>query len=159
MILPLFGGAIIDKMGVRWSITFFFILNLVGNFVFALGGVYENFTLMLIGRGIFGTGNFTSMTALTVIATKWFISSNLNLAYGLLSVSWGLSAMMSAIFTPILYGSEKEPHLGNALLPGFWLNLLCIAFLIPVLVIDYLADKEIKELQEDQLESIADILV
>jgi len=146
MILPLFGGVIIDRMGIRESVTLFFMLNLIGNFIFALGGVYESFTLMLVGRCIFGTGNFTSMTALTVIVTKWFISSNLNLAYGLLSVSWGLSAMVSAIVTPILYGSEEDPHLGKAFMMGFWLNILCIAFLIPVLVIDYLAEKEMKEL-------------
>ena len=150
MILPLFGGAIIDRMGIRESITLFFMLNLVGNFVFALGGVYKSFTLILIGRGIFGTGNFTSMTALTVIVTKWFISSNLNLAYGLMSISWGISAMVSAVVTPMVYGDEdKDPHLGKAFMIGFWLNILCIGFLIPVLVIDYLADKEMKELQED----------
>jgi MFS family permease len=142
MILPLFGGAIIDRFGIRESISLFFFLNLLGNFVFSLGGVYESFTLMIVGRAIFGTGNFTSMTALTVIVTKWFISSNLNLAYGLMTISWGLSAMASAIFTPMLYGTEEDPHLGKALMAGFWINLICIVFLIPVLIIDYLADKE-----------------
>jgi len=159
MILPLFGGAIIDRMGIRESITLFFFVNLLGNFVFALGGVYENFTIMVVGRAIFGMGNFTSMTALTVIVTKWFISSNLNLSYGLMSITWGITAMLSAVFTPILYGTDEDPHLGKALMAGFWMNLFCIVFLIPVLIIDYLADKEMKALQEDQLDSIKDILV
>ena len=114
---------------------------------------------MLVGRFIFGAGNFTSMTAITVLVTKWFIKSNLNLSYGLMSLSWGPSAAISAAMTPILYGSEEDPHLGRALLMGFWINLGCIIFLIPVLVIDKMADDELKDLERAKVNDIREVLV
>ena len=159
MILPVFGGVIIDRFGLRTSITLFFFLNLVGNLIIAIGGVTKSFTTMLIGRFIFGAGNFTSMTAITVLTTKWFIKSNLNLSYGLMAISWGPAAAFSAAITPVLYGSEKDPHLGKALLMGFWINLGCIIFLIPVLVIDKIADDELKDLEKAKLNDIKEVLV
>ena len=61
MIVPLFGGFIIDTMGVRYALVAFYALCLIGNLIFAIGGSYDSYTTILIGRGIFGCGNETCM--------------------------------------------------------------------------------------------------
>jgi hypothetical protein len=60
--------------------------------------------------------------------------------------------MFSAIFTYIIYVTDEDPHLKKAFLIGFWINTMCVAFLIPVLIIDYFAEKELKELEYDGLD-------
>lgn len=100
-----------------------------------------------------------STVSITVIVTKWFINSNLNLAYALMSVTWGPSTMLSSIITPNLYGTIKDPHLGTAFMAAFWFNLICIIFLIPVLVIDKMADNELKDIEEEKLDDIKQILI
>jgi len=42
---------------------------------------------------------------------------------------------------------------------GFWLNLITVIFLIITVVIDKVADDEIKKLEEEKLEDIKEILV
>ena len=62
IILPFFGGNLVDKIGVRFGIFIFSFILIVGQggnkiyLVFTLGGYYEIFYLMLTGRIIFGLG-------------------------------------------------------------------------------------------------------
>jgi MFS family permease len=56
MILPIFGGLFLDKIGIRSGLLLFTIVLTIGQFVFMLGGYQANFNLMLAGRVIFGLG-------------------------------------------------------------------------------------------------------
>ena len=104
MILPLFEGAIVDRLGLRASLVLFFIINLVGNFIFALGGSIGSWSVMLIGRAVLGVGLYAMTIAVTVITTKWFINGNLNLAYALMAITWGPATFLAGYVTPLLYG-------------------------------------------------------
>lgn len=143
MILPLFEGAIVDRLGLRTSFILFFILNLVGNLIFAIGGSIESWTLMLVGRTVLGIGLYAMTLAVTVLVTKWFINSNLNLAYALMIITWGPATFLSGYVTPLLYGKQDDPHLGTSLFMGFWLNLASVVFLIVTITIDKIADDEL----------------
>ena len=55
-ILPLFGGYLIDFMGIRIGITLFSSLVLAGQCVFALAVDLRNYPLALVGRFILGLG-------------------------------------------------------------------------------------------------------
>jgi len=68
IILPFLGGFLLDKIGVRYGIFMFTLVLIIGQFgktfflylfiylVFMMGGFYENYDLMIIGRIIFGIG-------------------------------------------------------------------------------------------------------
>lgn len=102
--MPLFEGAIVDRLGVRASLIIFFVINLLGNLIFALGGAYQSWAVILIGRAVLGVGLYASTIAVTVIVTKWFINENLNLAYAIMAISWGPGTLLSGYLTPLLYG-------------------------------------------------------
>jgi MFS family permease len=104
--------------------------------------------MILVGRLVGGIGLMTGTVTVTVLTTKWFINSNLNLAYSLLALSWGPITLVASVVTPALYGTVKDPHLGAAFMCCFWYNLISIIFLIPVLVIDKMADNEMKDIEE-----------
>lgn len=91
-------------MGLRASLVLFFVVNLLGNFVFALGGHLDSWTTMLVGRAILGVGLYAETIAVTVIVTKWFINSNLNFAYAIMAITWGPATFLSGWLTPLLYG-------------------------------------------------------
>jgi MFS family permease len=56
-VIPLFGGYIIDKFGVRYALFGTYVVCLIGNLIFSIGGSKLNYTMILVGRSIFGIGN------------------------------------------------------------------------------------------------------
>ena len=55
-ILPLIGGLLLDRIGIRAGLIIFTFTLVIGQGVFMLGGYRNDFNLMVIGRGIFGIG-------------------------------------------------------------------------------------------------------
>ena len=56
MVLPFFGGIMLDSIGNRFGLILFTTVLTIGQLVFAIGGTSENFVVMLVGRVIFGLG-------------------------------------------------------------------------------------------------------
>ena len=56
MILPFFGGVMLDSIGMRFGLLLFTGVLTLGQFLFAMGGAQEKFWLMLVGRVVFGLG-------------------------------------------------------------------------------------------------------
>jgi MFS family permease len=157
-VIPLFGGYIIDRFGVRYSLFATYCICLVGNLLFSIGGSYKNYTLILVGRSIFGIGNETCSQSVIVLITKWFIDGKLNLAYALNGVALGFSGMAAGIISPLIVGSMKDPHLGRALWCGMYVNIVCTIFLLPTLYIDYKGDKQTEAIEEDKMKEIQALL-
>ena len=61
MIVPLFSGFIIDTIGLRPVLLGSYLICLFGNLIFAIGGSYDSYTTILIGRFFMGCGNETCM--------------------------------------------------------------------------------------------------
>ncbi|RHY70044.1 hypothetical protein DYB37_008258 [Aphanomyces astaci] len=94
MVLPFFGGMLVDKFGVRSMALALSLLLLAGQIVFAVGCTFENFYLMLVrppsmvlppscphvqaGRMLFGLGGETmwvaQSTIVTLCASFWLIA-------------------------------------------------------------------------------------
>jgi MFS family permease len=62
IILPFFGGILIDKLGVRVAILIFSTVLIAGQMIFTLGGFLTKYWLMILGRTLFGIGS-ESLTA------------------------------------------------------------------------------------------------
>jgi MFS family permease len=124
-----------------------------------IGGASTSWGLILFGRLCCGIGNMCGTITCTVLVTKWFINENLNFAYSLFSISWGPFSLLASYLTPTLYGSVKDPHLGSAFFAAFWFGLVSILFLVPVIVIDKMADEELKDIEEEKLHELKQILM
>ena len=94
IILPIFGGVIIDRLGVRVGIAVFSTILIVGQYVCALGAYTVSFDLMILGRTIFGFGGESLGVASCAIAAKWFRGKELSLS---LSVILGVSRIGTVI--------------------------------------------------------------
>jgi len=146
LIIPLFGGILIDKMGLRVSVLVFMSFVVCGQLVFAIGGATLNYSVMLLGRFIYGIGCESAFFAQVAFVAKWFMDGNLNVASGVINSFplWG--SLLNGIVTPRLYGSNEDPHLGTSLFMGFYIMLACFACLLVLAYIDKKADDEIDEI-------------
>ncbi|EER12785.1 Hexuronate transporter, putative [Perkinsus marinus ATCC 50983] len=82
VILPLFGGLLIDLVGVQRSMIFFVLINFSGTVVYALGLHMRSFTVLVVGRAIFGMGGESLNVANSTIMTHWFRGKELAFALG-----------------------------------------------------------------------------
>ena len=82
-ILPLFGGYLIDFMGIRIGIALFSFLILLGQCVFALAVDLRNYPLALVGRFIFGLGGESLSVTQSALIFSWFLGKNVSLIFGI----------------------------------------------------------------------------
>ncbi|ORY30523.1 MFS general substrate transporter [Rhizoclosmatium globosum] len=119
IILPFFGGYLVDRFGTRRLMTFLSFLVCLGQLLFTFGVVYRHYVLMQFGRIVFGFGGESLQVAQTRITTKWFKGKELAFALGInLSVS-RLGTVLTDFLSPHLalevslppqYGKHYRPH-------------------------------------------------
>ena len=77
MILPIFSGLILMKIGKGNAMILFLSLVVLGNAVIVFGPYFDYYYLMVIGRCIFGLGGETAMIIQTIFVTDWFFGQEL----------------------------------------------------------------------------------
>ncbi|XP_076036499.1 minerva isoform X2 [Oratosquilla oratoria] len=84
VVLCFVGGFLIDRVfGIRWGTIIFSSIVTVGHFVFAMGGVMNQFWMMQTGRFIFGLGGESLAVAQNTYTVSWFKGKELNTVFGL----------------------------------------------------------------------------
>lgn len=108
MILPLVGGYIIDKLGIRFSVCLFSLLVFIGQSFFFLGIYQKSYYCMILGRTILGFGGETLPIAKAVAIIKWFPVHGQAFAFGLAMAATKLAGMSNSFLTPRLYSLTKS---------------------------------------------------
>ena len=133
VILPLFGGVLIDRIGLNFSIILFSSLLVIGQGVFMISGYMGTedqssdsaFYVALAGRLIFGLGGESLNVCQSTIVSRWFIGKELSLALGInISVSRLGSVFNNYSMPPI----ADATSLGFALMFGlmlWWISMVC----------------------------------
>lgn len=148
IIIPFFGGYLIDKLGVRPALFIFSLALTVGQAIYAYGGYALNFTLMLVGRGIYAIGSDPLNVAQIVITNKWFQGNEVGFAMALGTTSCGIGRALNSYLVPKLYQIY-----GTLFAPMLFAALVCLVALISALlmiVLDKINDK-----QEERIALIA----
>jgi len=109
--MVLIGGIIVDKLGTRISILLF-------TGVFTLGAVLTavspSFTVMALGRLLFGLGAESMIVAVTTALGQWFVGRQLGFAFGMnLSIAraGSYAADLSPTWAKALYDQGWQPPL------------------------------------------------
>ena len=82
MVLPLLGGILISKIGIRLGLILFTVILTLGQAVLALGGYQNSYAVMMMGRFIFGLGGDSMAVAEYAIVCSWFVGKELSFAVG-----------------------------------------------------------------------------
>lgn len=84
VVLCFVGGFLIDRVfGIRLGTVIYATFVLIGQLIFALGGVMDAFWLMVVGRFVFGIGGESLAVAQNSYAVLWFKGKELNMVFGL----------------------------------------------------------------------------
>ena len=103
-----------------------------------LGGYYDSFPLMLVGRVVFGLGGESMSVAQSSIVSIWFKGGELNFALGAnVSIS-RLGSVLNSNILPSLYANHG---LGNALAVGFAICCFSLICAFVLVFLDKLAEK------------------
>eukprot|EP00744_Colponema_vietnamica_P012638 GILI01017733.1.p1 GENE.GILI01017733.1~~GILI01017733.1.p1 ORF type:complete len:506 (-),score=112.11 GILI01017733.1:620-2137(-) len=139
VILPLFGGLFIDKLGVRSGMMLFSLCIAAGQGFFAYGASVNSFPVMLLGRVVFGLGGESLTVAQSAVVTQWFRGKELALALGLnLSIA-RLGSVLNNASEPWIVSS-------SSLSIGLWVGfILCLFSLLAGLFLCLLDSKAEKE--------------
>src|SRR5215469_4296380 len=80
VITLLFGGYLVDRLGIRKSLMLFSMLCVIGAVLTAMNG---NYGTMLAGRAILGFGAESQIVAVTTSLARWFKGKELSFAFGI----------------------------------------------------------------------------
>ncbi|ERE90983.1 major facilitator superfamily domain-containing protein 1 [Cricetulus griseus] len=155
VVLCFLGGFLIDRIfGIRWGTVIFSCFVCIGQAIFALGGIFNAFWLMELGRFVFGIGGESLAVAQNTYAVSWFKGKELNLVFGLqLSMARIGSTvnmnLMGWLYTKIEASLRSPGHmiLGVTLMIGC---VTCILSLFCALVLAYLDRRAEKILHKEQ---------
>ncbi len=147
IIMPLLGGFIIDKLGVRIGLSLFALLVCLGQAVVTFGASYPSFTIMIIGTGAMGIGLEALCTAKCAMVVKWFKGQEIAFALGLTLTISRLGSSLSSYLTPWIYEQE-----GNLIVPmavGVVLSAFSLCMIGLLSILDKYADVKDHELHTE----------
>jgi len=124
--LPFIGGYILDYFGIKVGILLYNTLIIAGQSLFTFGCYTDNYTLLIVGRSIFGTGAESLNVAQSMIVSMWFKGRELSLALGISLCICRLGSSLNSYLSPIFFNQYQ--NLGTVSLIGLIfvvLSLLC----------------------------------
>lgn len=125
VIVPFFGGAIMDTLGVQATMLTLGGLVVLGQLVITAGAYIFDFEIMIAGRFIFGLGEATLELGLLTIIARWFLNKEMALAWGLARTTLRLGSALNSFLTPKLYAWTNLIYF-----PFLFGTILCILSLI-----------------------------
>lgn len=141
IILCFVGGFLIDRVfGIRMGTIIYMLIVLLGQLIFAAGGFFGRFWLMIVGRFIFGIGAESLAVAQNSYAVLWFKGKELNMVFGLqLSVGRFGSTVNFWIMQP-LYAYVSQSYAGYSAVGVtlFVASTTCVMSLICTLILGML---------------------
>ncbi len=160
LLMLIFGGMILDKMGVRFTgvascsvmvigcaIKYAAIAGYIGDMHSTMFGIHTMVLYASLGYAIFGVGVETAGITVSKIIVKWFKGKEMALAMGLEMATARIGTMLAMVVTvpyAKAFGGVAAPVL-------LCLILLCIGLIsfITYTVMDRKLDAEIKDEQEE----------
>ncbi|KAL7467323.1 hypothetical protein ACHAXS_007571 [Conticribra weissflogii] len=155
VILPLFGGNIVDRCGAPACLALFAFFTLLGSSFLSIGVASKSWYIMYIGRFVFGLGGESLCVAQSTILSEWFEGKEVAFAMGVgLAVSRSGSILNNVWSPKIANGARIETAFWlGAVLTGMSLILAGI-----ITVVDRRAVKKIwkrRRRLDDGLESLS----
>lgn len=152
VVLCFVGGFLIDRLfGIRLGTIIYMLILLVGQLIFAFGGILDAFWIMILGRFIFGIGAESLAVAQNSYAVLWFKGKELNMVFGLqLSVARFGSTVNFWVMQPI-YDYVSKFYQGHTALGVVLLlaTLTCVMSMVCALILGWMDKRAERILQRN----------
>ena len=147
IIFTVIGGILVDRiLGMRLGLLLFMSVSTIGQLVMALGGFFDMFWLMVVGRFIIGVGGVIALITANAFAAVWFRGKEITFVFALLGTCGCLGGAGGLYLNQIFYDcfnfiSDKHTQLGITLMVSFGMMILCCFLTIILMVMDKRAEK------------------
>ena len=147
IIFTVIGGILVDRiLGKRLGIFLFMVVTTIGQLVMALGGFFDMFWLMVVGRFIIGVGGEIALITSNAFVAVWFRGKEITFVFALLGTSGCLGGAGGLYLNQIFYDcfnfiSDKHTQLGITLMVSFGIMILCCFLTLIIMVLDKRAEK------------------
>eukprot|EP01013_Petalomonas_cantuscygni_P019478 TRINITY_DN3727_c0_g1_i1.p1 TRINITY_DN3727_c0_g1~~TRINITY_DN3727_c0_g1_i1.p1 ORF type:complete len:737 (-),score=172.51 TRINITY_DN3727_c0_g1_i1:251-2242(-) len=130
-ILCLFGGMLIDRIGLRFAAILFSLFICSGQLLFVFGVRMHQWPVMMAGRVLFGLGGESLTVAQSAYTARWFSSTPLMaLAFGITLSFTRIGSAVAFTVTPLISRDVSVPvamWVGAIACFGSLLFILCLA--------------------------------
>lgn len=107
--LPLLGGFLIDRFGVRALVLISAGFSMLGQLIFAMGIQIQSYPIALTGRAVYGLGGDNLELAQNIILIEWFTGKELSTAIGINTSICFFGAVLNENLEPILVKYTSVP--------------------------------------------------
>lgn len=136
IVLPLFGGLIIDRIGVRVALAFFPVILIIGQTIVTIGAAKGSYGVMLAGRVVFGLGGECLGVSQSSVTAKWFMGKELAFALGATLCISRIGSSLNSFLSPKIYGWTGEIYV-----PFMIGAILCIVSWVAAMALGLLDKK------------------
>lgn len=109
VILPFVGGYFVDRLGPSWCLMIFTSFCFLGQLTFTLGMFHKKWTLMLLGRTMYGFGGESISVAYSTLLGKWFAGKEVALAFGVALAFSRLGSVCNNLVSPFVANRFSPP--------------------------------------------------
>jgi MFS family permease len=128
-VVPLFAGVAYERMGVWNGLIVVAIIISIGVSVIAIGVQLKSYAVFIAGRFLYGLVGESTLVAVDILATDWFMFAELGLAMGLIQGAAQLGSFAAFYSVPAFI-----EFLGGFLAGPYWLSVgassLAVVFLL-----------------------------
>ena len=142
VVFTVIGGILVDRIfGKRLGLFLSMILSAIGQLLMALGGFFDMFWLMIVGRCVIGVGGELALITANAFVAVWFRGKEITFVFALLGTSARLGGASGLYLNQIYYEcfnfiSDKHTQLGITLLVSFGILVLCSLLTLILMVMD-----------------------
>jgi len=121
-VLPLFGGMLVDRIGMYTSMCIFASFTFIGQLVVSAGVMWNSYYCILIGRFLFGCGAESATVACSALMAIWFKNKEMGLSQGVVLSIGRIGSVINYQFSPYFAS--------DAIQGGFWAGcfMQCLSF-------------------------------
>ena len=155
VIIPFFGGVLVDKLGTQRSILIFTCFILAGQILLAIGINSKVWWLMFLGRIVFGLGGENLSVGQSAFVAEWFGSKEVAFAFGINLSCSRLGSVINDQLTPWIakeFGGVAYSYWFGAIM--CIVSLVCAFAMAPV---NYSVSKWVKDQQAGMYKKILKI--
>ena len=117
VLLPLLGGFVVDRWGPTRCMIGYSLCLWLGQALFAAGLERKSWTVMLLGRAVFGIGGESICVANSTLLSEWFDPSERAFAFGTLLAISRLGSVLNNVVSPKVAHAFTTPW-------ALWLGVL-----------------------------------
>jgi len=128
--LPVLGGVLINRLGLRAAYKIFCALLVVGQAIMTLGAQRSNYYILLFGQVIYALGGDCVLVSMTAMISKWFMGRELSFALGMSLCIARLGNCFDSFLSPNIYVSTSQLYVPYLIGLGF----CCVSLLSSLMV-------------------------